>query len=177
MRRGHDDHVKMRRNGDIGVGQEKVNERPRHKRKMSSTMSVFPDALPPAAKRVCWYTAEAIKFNDPSKIVSVQEWRSMQSNFNVPAIKKLSIGFRDKAVISNLCEGARPLNDEHSGQTFLGPNHSSGEREHRLVDRAFEDDIKAGRSVRFAIDCCPYVWPVFVHPTGSVPKHLRSGEV
>ena len=177
MRRGHEDHKRFRANGDIDVGQNCVNDRPRHKRTMSTTLSVFPDALPLAARGVVWYTAEALKFNDPSRIVPVQEWRQFKSNFNTVAIEQLAVGFCDKAVVSDMLYGAQPGNDEHSGQAFLGPNHASGEREFRLVDKAFEADIVAGRSVRFSPECCPYVWPCFAHPTGAVPKHLRSGEV
>jgi len=177
MHRGHFDHVKMRHNDDIDVGQAVVNDKPRHKRTMSTTMSVFPEALPLAARGVVWYTADAIKFNDPSLIVPVQEWRQFKSNFNVEAVEALAIGFKDKAVVSNLLYGARPLNEEHSAQAFLVPNHATGEREFRLVDKAFEADVAAGRSVRFAPECCPYLWPCFAHPTGAVPKHLRSGEV
>jgi len=177
MRRGHKDHVMMRRNGDIDVGQEVVNVKPRHKRTMCTSMSVVTDALPDEAKDVVWFTAEAIKLNDPSKIRPIQEWREFQSSFNTQAVEMLAVGFPDKAVVSDLLHGAQPQNDEHSGQAFLGPNHATGEREFRLVDKAFEADIMAGRAVRFAPECCPYVWPCFAHPTGAVPKHLRSGEV
>ena len=175
MKRGAEDHAQYRRNGDIDCGQKVVNDRPRHKRTMSTTMSVFPVAMPECARHVVWFTADAIAENDPTLIVPVQRWRSVQSNFNTKAIEMLAVGFRDKMVLFDLMFGTQIKNDEHSNQAHLGPNHWSGEREWRLVDEAFQADFKAGRALKFKPEHCPHLWPCFVHPTGSVPKTLRDG--
>jgi hypothetical protein len=177
MRTGHQDHMRMRRNGDcdIGLGPPPMGKHCKHQRRMSPEAACFPQAAPPSARNVVWFVADAIAAGDPSLIVPIQQWRAVSSHINIDMVRKLAIGFADLEVVDFLLKGTNQKNNAFTNQSALLPNAKTAEVGWYYVNKAFQEDLEQGLAIKFDVRHSPPFWPILTHPTGAVEKTDAEG--